>query len=254
MSTSVNTVKTTKRTTKKQQKKAAIADVKEVVPEVVIDNGFTESMKEEDKKEEIKQVVETQNKETVEKEKVDGGCVKVKKPVPIIFVKRNELSNFIVKESGFKGFRAPINKLISWIIDNNEPIKSKANKESKIEDKIAQLEEVKKYFIDHKDDCIKQIDTFKPVKKEKETIEPGHYFIIYKKEDKYSYSCVKDTAIKGNLRKHADFEHVQTKKVCDDFDIKTKKEQFKDVVDFCGRNSFKIKDGKDIKDFIELII
>ena len=38
-----------------------------------------------------------------------------KKPVPVIFAKRNEITLFIVKETDFKGFRAPINNLISWM-------------------------------------------------------------------------------------------------------------------------------------------
>ena len=37
----------TKRVSKKQQKKTT--EIKEVVPEVIVDNGFTESMKEDDR-------------------------------------------------------------------------------------------------------------------------------------------------------------------------------------------------------------
>lgn len=249
---SVKSTMSTKRTAKRQQKKVSFAkkdeeisqEIPEVKAEVIVDNGYTESMKEQ---------VKEENEQTTEKKTVEGGAVKAKKPVPIIFVKRNELSDFIVKESGFSGFRSPINKLISWIIENNDSIKSVANKSSTIDEKIKQLEEVKKYFIDHKEDCVKQIDIFKPVKKEKETIEPGRYFIIFKKDNQFTYSCVKHTAVKGNMRKHSDYELIKSQKVSDDFDIKDKKEQLKEIVIFHGRNSFVLKEGKDIKEIIEII-
>ncbi len=259
MSTPVKSV--SKRTTKRQQKKTSDVQMKEVVPEVIVDNGFTKSMKEDDEKEKIqlqenkeikieKQTDKVEKQEEKPIEKVEEKKEKVKKPVPIMFAKRNELSDFIVKESNFKGFRAPINKLISWIIENDEPIKSIASKNSKVDDKVKQLEAVKEYFICHKDVCLKQIEVFKPIKKDKEEIEQGHYFILYKKDDKFFFSCVKSTAIKANIRKHSEYEHVKTSKVCEGFDIKKKKEELKDIVDFCGRNSFMIKDGKSIDDFI----
>lgn len=240
----------TKRVSKKQQKKTT--EIKEVVPEVIVDNGFTKSMKEDDK-------VEQQQETKQEIKEIS------KKPVPVIFAKRNEITLFIVKETDFKGFRAPINNLISWIIKNNEEINSIVSKDSTNDDKIKQLDAVKEYFIKHKTECVEKLNEFtenfktvKRVRKQKETktkLEPGHYFILYKKEDKYTFACVKDKAVGSNIKKHTkeSYEHVETKKINDTFDFKTKKEELKDIIENIVRNSFTIKEGKTVKDFMGFI-
>ena len=240
----------TKRVSKKQQKKTT--EIKEIVPEVIVDNGFTESMKEDDK-------VEQQQETKQEIKEVP------KKPVPVIFAKRNEITMFIVKETDFKGFRAPINNLISWIIKNNEEINSIVSKDSTNDDKIKQLDAVKTYFIKHKSECVEKLNEFtenfksiKRVRKPKETktkLEPGHYFILYKKEDKYTFACVKDKAVGSNIKKHTkeSYEHVETKKINDTFDFKTKKEELKDIIENIVRNSFTIKEGKTVKDFMSFV-
>lgn len=240
----------TKRVSKKQQKKTT--EIKEVVPEVIVDNGFTKSMKEDDK-------VEQQQETKQEIKEIS------KKPVPVIFAKRNEITMFIVKETDFKGFRAPINNLISWIIKNNEEINSIVSKDSTNDDKIKQLDAVKTYFIKHKSECVEKLNEFtenfksiKRVRKPKETktkLEPGHYFILYKKEDKYTFACVKDKAVGSNIKKHTkeSYEHVETKKINDTFDFKTKKEELKDIIENIVRNSFTIKEGKTVKDFMSFI-
>ena len=238
----------TKRVSKKQQKKTT--EIKEVVPEVIVDNGFTKSMKEDDR---IEQETKQEIKEVP------------KKPVPVIFAKRNEITMFIVKETDFKGFRAPINNLISWIIKNNEEINSIVSKDSTNDDKIKQLDAVKTYFIKHKSECVEKLNEFtenfksiKRVRKPKETktkLEPGHYFILYKKEDKYTFACVKDKAVGSNIKKHTkeSYEHVETKKINDTFDFKTKKEELKDIIENIVRKSFTIKEGKSVKDFMGFI-
>lgn len=240
----------TKRVSKKQQKKTT--EIKEVVPEVIVDNGFTKSMKEDDK-------VEQQQETKQEIKEIS------KKPVPVIFAKRNEITLFIVKETDFKGFRAPINNLISWIIKNNEEINSIVSKDSTNDDKIKQLDAVKTYFIKHKSECVEKLNEFtenfksiKRIRKPKETktkLEPGHYFILYKKEDKYTFACVKDKAVGSNIKKHTkeSYEHVETKKINDSFDFKTKKEELKDIIENIVRNSFTIKEGKTVKDFMSFI-
>lgn len=240
----------TKRVSKKQQKKTT--EIKEIVPEVIVDNGFTKSMKEDDK-------VEQQQETKQEIKEIS------KKPVPVIFAKRNEITMFIVKETDFKGFRAPINNLISWIIKNNEEINSIVSKDSTNDDKIKQLDAVKEYFIKHKTECVEKLNEFtenfksiKRVRKPKETktkLEPGHYFILYKKEDKYTFACVKDKAVGSNIKKHTkeNYEHVETKKINDTFDFKTKKEELKDIIENIVRNSFTIKEGKTVKDFMSFI-
>lgn len=240
----------TKRVSKKQQKKTT--EIKEVVPEVIVDNGFTKSMKEDDK-------VEQQQETKQEIKEIS------KKPVPVIFAKRNEITMFIVKETDFKGFRAPINNLISWIIKNNEEINSIVSKDSTNDDKIKQLDAVKTYFIKHKSECVEKLNEFtenfksiKRVRKPKETktkLEPGHYFILYKKEDKYTFACVKDKAVGSNIKKHTkeSYEHVETKKINDTFDFKTKKEELKDIIENIVRNSFTIKEGKTVKDFMSFV-
>ena len=241
---------TNKRVSKKQQKKTT--EIKEVVPEVIVDNGFTKSMKEDDK-------VEQQQETKQEIKEIS------KKPVPVIFAKRNEITLFIVKETDFKGFRAPINNLISWIIKNNEEINSIVSKDSTNDDKIKQLDAVKEYFIKHKTECVEKLNEFtenfktiKRVRKQKETktkLEPGHYFILYKKEDKYTFACVKDKAVGSNIKKHTkeSYEHIETKKINDTFDFKTKKEELKDIIENIVRNSFTIKEGKTVKDFMSFI-
>lgn len=241
---------TNKRVSKKQQKKTT--EIKEVVPEVIVDNGFTKSMKEDDK-------VEQQQETKQEIKEIS------KKPVPVIFAKRNEITLFIVKETDFKGFRAPINNLISWIIKNNEEINSIVSKDSTNDDKIKQLDAVKEYFIKHKTECVEKLNEFtenfktiKRVRKQKETktkLEPGHYFILYKKEDKYTFACVKDKAVGSNIKKHTkeSYEHIETKKINDSFDFKTKKEELKDIIENIVRNSFTIKEGKTVKDFMSFI-
>lgn len=241
---------TNKRVSKKQQKKTT--EIKEVVPEVIVDNGFTKSMKEDDK-------VDQQQETKQEIKEIS------KKPVPVIFAKRNEITLFIVKETDFKGFRAPINNLISWIIKNNEEINSIVSKDSTNDDKIKQLDAVKTYFIKHKSECVEKLNEFtenfksiKRIRKPKETktkLEPGHYFILYKKEDKYTFACVKDKAVGSNIKKHTkeSYEHVETKKINDTFDFKTKKEELKDIIENIVRNSFTIKEGKTVKDFMSFI-
>ena len=238
----------TKRVSKKQQKKTT--EIKEVVPEVIVDNGFTESMKEDDR-------IEKETKQEIKEVP--------KKPVPVIFAKRNEITMFIVKETDFKGFRAPINNLISWIIKNNEEINSIVSKDSTNDDKIKQLDAVKTYFIKHKSECVEKLNEFtenfksiKRVRKPKETktkLEPGHYFILYKKEDKYTFACVKDKAVGSNIKKHTkeSYEHVETKKINNTFDFKTKKEELKDIIENIVRNSFTIKEGKTVKDFMGFV-
>ena len=238
----------TKRVSKKQQKKTT--EIKEVVPEVIVDNGFTESMKEDDR-------IEKETKQEIKEVP--------KKPVPVIFAKRNEITMFIVKETDFKGFRAPINNLISWIIKNNAEINSIVSKDSTNDDKIKQLDAVKEYFIKHKTECVEKLNEFtenfksiKRVRKPKETktkLEPGHYFILYKKEDKYTFACVKDKAVGSNIKKHTkeSYEHVETKKINDTFDFKTKKEELKDIIENIVRNSFTIKEGKTVKDFMSFV-
>lgn len=240
----------TKRVSKKQQKKTT--EIKEIVPEVIVDNGFTKSMKEDDK-------VEQQQETKQEIKEIS------KKPVPVIFAKRNEITMFIVKETDFKGFRAPINNLISWIIKNNEEINSIVSKDSTNDDKIKQLDAVKTYFIKHKSECVEKLNEFtenfksiKRVRKPKETktkLEPGHYFILYKKEDKYTFACVKDKAVGSNIKKHTkeSYEHVETKKINNTFDFKTKKEELKDIIENVVRNSFTIKEGKTVKDFMSFV-
>lgn len=244
----------TKRVSKKQQKKTT--EIKEVVPEVIVDNGFTESMKEDDRIEQEQQIKQETKQEIKEVPK---------KPVPVIFAKRNEITLFIVKETDFKGFRAPINNLISWIIKNNEEINSIVSKDSTNDDKIKQLDAVKEYFIKHKTECVEKFNEFtenfktiKRVRKQKETkikLEPGHYFILYKKEDKYTFACVRDKAVESNIKKHTkeSYEHIETKKIDDSFDFKTKKEELKDIIENIVRNSFKIKEGKTVKDFMSFI-
>ena len=241
----------TKRVSKKQQKK--ITEIKEVVPEVIVDNNFTESMKED-----IELPITQPEVKPITKEIT-------KKPVPVIFAKRNEITLFIVNETNFKGFRAPINNLISWIIKNNEEINSIVSKDSTNDDKIKQLDAVKEYFIKHKTECVEKLDEFienfktiKRVRKQKETktkLEPGHYFILYKKEDKYTFACVRDKAVESNIKKHTkeNYEHIETKKIDDSFDFKTKKEELKDIIENIVRNSFKIKEGKTVKDFMSFI-
>lgn len=245
----------TKRVSKKQQKKTT--EIKEVVPEVIVDNGFTESMKEDDKVEQQQQQIKQETKQEIKEVS--------KKPVPVIFAKRNEITMFIVKETDFKGFRAPINNLISWIIKNNEEINSIVSKDSTNDDKIKQLDAVKTYFIKHKSECVEKLNEFtenfksiKRVRKLKDTktkLEPGHYFILYKKEDKYTFACVRDKAVGSNIKKHTkeSYEHVETKKINDTFDFKTKKEELKDIIENIVRNSFTIKEGKTVKDFMSFV-
>ena len=153
----------TKRVSKKQQKKTT--EIKEVVPEVIVDNNFTESMKED-----IELPITQPEVKPITKEIT-------KKPVPVIFAKRNEITLFIVNETNFKGFRAPINNLISWIIKNNEEINSIVSKDSTNDDKIKQLDAVKEYFIKHKTECVEKLNEFtenfkttKRVRKQKETL------------------------------------------------------------------------------------
>ena len=54
----------TKRVSKKQQKK--ITEIKEIVPEVIVDNGFTESMKEDDRIEQEQQIKQETKQEIKE--------------------------------------------------------------------------------------------------------------------------------------------------------------------------------------------
>lgn len=267
MSTSQNIKVNSKRSnSKRQQKKTMevveekpiIEEIKEVkpelvnsqsriAPEVIINNGFTESMKEDNQ--EVKQ--------EVQEDKQTTGIVeeKPKRKTPVIFAKRNELSLYIVKETDFKGFRAPINKLISWIIENVEDIKKIANKESCVNDKIKQLDEVKNYFDKNKEKCQKFIKDFTPEKKEKKTYEDGKYFIVYFKDDVYSFVCIKNTGINGNMSKHnkEGYKNVHIQKIDENYDLKAKKEEFKKCIEFTGRNSFKILESSTIEDFYKLI-
>lgn len=254
MSTSQVIKVNSKRSNSKRQQKKTMEVVEEkpiieeVKPEVIVDNGFTESMKEDNQ--EIKKEIQ----EEIKKE-VGGVEEKPKRKTPIIFAKRNELSLYIVQQTNFKGFRAPINKLISWIIENVEDVKKIANKESSVDDKVKQLDEVKNYFDKHKDQCQKLIKDFTPEKKEKKMYENGKYFIIYKKDDIYSFVCIKNTGINGNISKHVKegYENIHIQKVNEDYDLKTKKEEFKKCVEFTGRNSFKILESSTIEDFYKLI-
>ena len=243
----------TKRVSKKQQKKTT--EIKEIVPEVIVDflaNKFTGekgilfTAKYVKRFNEMEQQIKQETKQEIKEVP--------KKPVPVIFAKRNEITLFIVKETDFKGFRAPINNLISWIIKNNEEINSIVSKDSTNDDKIKQLDAVKEYFIKHKTECVEKLNEFtenfktiKRVRKQKETkikLEPGHYFILYKKEDKYTFACVRDKAVESNIKKHTkeSYEHIETKKIDDSFDFKTKKEELKDIIENIVRNSFKIKE------------
>lgn len=245
---------TTKRVNnKKQQQKTVevieekpaeiIEEIKEVKPEVVVDNGFTESIKEE------------QQEKPEEKQEEQKGGEKPKRQTPPIFLKRNELSSYIVKETDFKGFRAPINKLISWIIENDEKVNKIADKSSSVEDKLKQLEEVKKYFDKNRDKCIKLIKEFTPEKKEKQEYQKGKHFIIYKNNDSYSFVCVNEKGINGNITRHKKegYEKIFIKYVGEIYDIKSKKEEIKKYVEFTGRNSFKLMENADIKDIYKLI-
>lgn len=267
MSTSQNIKVNSKRSnSKRQQKKTMevieekpiIEEIKEVKPklinsqnrvvsEVIVDNGFTKSMKKDNQ--EVKQEIKENN------QMVGNGEEKPKRKTPVIFVKRNELSLYIVKETDFKGFRAPINKLISWIIENVEDIKKIANKESNVDDKIKQLDEVKNYFDKNKEKCQKLIKDFTPEKKEKKTYEDGKYFIVYFKDDVYSFVCIKNTGITGNMSKHnkEGYKNVHIQKIDENYDLKAKKEEFKKCVEFTGRNSFKILETSTIEDFYKLI-
>lgn len=249
---------TTKRiNNKKQQKKNVqeieekpaeiIEELKEVKPEVVVDNGFTESIKKEHQEE--------QQEKPDEKPEGQKGGEKPKRQTPPIFLKRNELSSYIVKETDFKGFRAPINKLISWIIENDEKINKIADKSSTVEDKLKQLEEVKKYFDKNKDKCIKLIKDFTPEKKEKQEYEKGKHFIIYKNNDSYSFVCVNEKGINGNITRHKKegYEKVFIKYVGETYDIKSKKEEIKKYAEFTGRNSFKLMESAEIDDIYKLI-
>ena len=241
----------TKRVSKKQQKKTT--EIKEVVPEVIVDNNFTESMKED-----IELPITQPEVKPITKEIT-------KKPVPVIFAKRNEITLFIVNETNFKGFRAPINNLISWIIKNNTEIRNMTSEKSTNDDKIKQLDAVKDYFINHKSECVDKLNEFteqfksiKRVRKDKVSktkLEPGHYFILYKKDNTYTFACVKDKAVDSNIKKHTaiGYEHVETKKVNEEFNFKVKKDDLKDVIDNVVRNSFELKENKTVKDFMSFI-
>lgn len=241
----VNNKKQQKKTVEVIEEKPAeiIEEIKEVKPEVVVDNGFSESIKEE------------QQEKLEEKPEEQKGGEKPKRQTPPIFLKRNELSSYIVKETDFKGFRAPINKLISWIIENDEKVNKIADKSSSVEDKLKQLEEVKNYFDKNREKCNKLIKEFTPEKKEKQEYEKGKHFIIYKNDDSYSFVCVNEKGINGNITRHKKegYEKIFIKYVGETYDIKNKKEEIKKYAEFTGRNSFKLMESAEIEDIYKLI-
>lgn len=258
MSSSVSKVNIKKAPRSSRSKKTTEIIVEEVKP-VVVDGKAIDNVEEvikEDKKEtkkdikeEIKEEVKEEVKEEKEKKEEAKGGKKPKKSAPPIFTKRNEIVGYIVKQEEFKGFRAPVNKLLSWII--REHIEASEG------DKFKQLDLAKVYYDKHKKECHDKFEEFRSMskqteKKHKEEIEPGHYLIIYKSGDGYSYATVKHTGVNGNINKHKNngYELIKRVKVEDDYKFKTD-EKVKDYVNI-KTNKFTMKEDKDFEDFIKL--
>ena len=251
----VNTKKTTRATKAKKPQvivedkedneiKVNVIDQKDL-GEVIVKDGET-VIKEEPKKTEKPKKERKQKNEKVDKSN-DEEKPKEKKKTPPIFSKRNEVVKYIVQQEEFKGFWSPVNKLLSWII--NEYI---AEDEK---DKLIQLDKAKEYYDEHKKECHDKLEEFKKeTKKTTKTsdIEPGRYLVIYKGENDYSYATLKHTGIRGNISKHKkiNYEFVKQIKVDDTFNIKDDK--FKDYIEI-KHNRFTMKDDKDIEELFKQI-
>lgn len=249
MSSSVSKVSIKKAPRSSRSKKTTEIIVEEIKP-VVVDGKTIDNVEEvikEDKKE-IKETPKEEIKEVDKKPEETKGGKKPKKSAPPIFTKRNEIVKYIVEQEEFKGFRAPVNKLLSWII--REHIEAAEG------DKFKQLDLAKVYYDKHKKECHDKLEEFrgmcKQSEKHKQEIEPGHYLIIYKGGADYSYATVKHTGVSGNINKHKKngYELIKQVKVEDDYKFKTD-EKIKDYVNV-KTNKFTMKDDKDFKEFIKL--